>query len=169
MWNVHFVLLVIDLENNRSIILDSIRRTFEIHYDRIFKRSYLFIQLIKESNELDSINILRHRYFICENQPRQPNGSLDCGIYVIHYCQYLIYKDKSVFNLPSFTKRYLINLILNENEINQNELNQNISIFKEFIDKDSDKNEGDESNAIDNENVKVSILSEGESEELKLA
>ena len=43
--NNHWILLVIDLEHNRSLILDSLKR-FEDHYSDIMKRSFVVYQLL---------------------------------------------------------------------------------------------------------------------------
>lgn len=107
----HFILLIIDLIENKSIILNSLEK-INVDYKPIFRRSFQIIQLLSNEN----LNIQNHKFIKINNAPQQPINSNNCACYTFYFLKYYINKDKRIFNLESNQKRLEMNLLL-ESEI----------------------------------------------------
>ena len=114
--NNHWILLVVDLEHDRSLILDSLKR-FEDHYIDIMKRSFIVYQLLLLKDP-KVFNLNEYKFSIVQDAPQQPMQSVDCGIYVLNYVQYMLDPNLTdIFNFRSPYKRFLMNELLNDNLI----------------------------------------------------
>lgn len=103
----------IDLVSNRTVIVDSLKNS-STFYDDACHRAYRLIQLIYGAEGKKEYFINQHKFYLVADAPAQTNG-YDCGAFIIDFVQFKLHHDRSIFELHSNFKRYLMNRLLLEN------------------------------------------------------
>ena len=110
----HWVLLHLNLNANRSMILDSALSEDTSVYVETFHGAFKLLQCIILRNG-DLWRTSSHRFTIVEHLPQQQAQSLDCGVFCFNYFQAIVDKNSSAtnrFELHSNYRRYQMNCIL---------------------------------------------------------
>lgn len=110
----HWMLIIVDLVTNRSILLDS--AYYEHTYEGYLQRTFKLIQLLQKRDPNLTLDASLHKFCLVTDQPKQAPDSRDCGTYVGLSVEYKLNKSmKSLFGLSSEQKRLRINRTLDTN------------------------------------------------------